>query len=78
MGRDEARASRSENRRERSLYPVCAFMYLLAGCAFVVAGTFTFRFLFLTSFRRGALLSLALYAAVAAAAWLAGRSGPDF
>jgi hypothetical protein len=76
--RSGARAGRAAERRELGLRWACASMHLLAGCAFVVAGALACKFVLLTSFRRGALLSLALYAAIAAAVWLAGPSGPDF
>ena len=52
-------------------------MHLLAGCAFTAAGAFVCKVILLISFRAGALLSLAFYAAAAVAAWLAGRYDPD-
>ena len=76
--RVKARAGRAEERRGRGFYLVCAFTHLLAGCAFVVAGAYACRFALLISFRRGVLLSLVLYAAIATAVWLAGGSGTDF
>jgi hypothetical protein len=77
-GRVGARARTNESRRGDYLGGVCAFIHLLGGCAFAVAGAFTCRFILLTSFRRGVILSLLAYAAAAAVVWLAGRSGADF
>lgn len=76
--RVRARARTNESRRGDYLGGVCAFIHLLGGCAFAVAGAFTCRFILLSSFRRGALLSLLAYAAAATAVWLTGRYDPDF
>ena len=76
--RDSAHARRAEGRRERGLRRACAFMHLLAGCAFAVAGAYACEFVLLISFKRGALFSLLLYAAVAAVFWVAAGSGADF
>ena len=72
-----ARDGPAEGRREQYLDWAGAFMYLLAGGAFVTAGAFVCKFVLLISFRAGALLSLVFYVAAAAAAWLAGRYDPD-
>jgi len=77
-GHDGVSVGRAGGRRERGLRWACVFMHLLAGCAFAVAGAYACEFVLLTSFKRGAFFSLLLYAAVAAAIWLAAGSGADF